>query len=346
MTGSLKMTVPSAGSVGYGFQDTSGNETSRIISIANGNVVWQDRTNLIDVLTYSPANKMFTMQADTNLLKKTGDTMTGSLTMNSNINMNFPSATKARSLRWQQDNVDYISMGTNNAGEFVCYDQANAKSIFVYYPATNTFNVNTANTNLVKKSEIYSGWSKPDGLTTTATGSNIDDMTTPGFYSGNSIVGSPLGNGTIYISVWSHSSTYQRQEVRNATDHLGLVYERKRVNGVWGAWVENSGRSKDGRVNLVLTADATNFDTTRAPIVVRRGNTVTLRGAFSLKSDAAGITATTIPDTFRPTDVMTITVLATDGTYHNISIHISGDVNIPATAKGKNIYLQCTYVVN
>ncbi|PEM30163.1 hypothetical protein [Bacillus wiedmannii] len=71
LTGSLKMIVPLTGSVGYGFQDTSGNETSRIISIANGNVVWQDRTNIVDVLTYSPANKMFTMQVDTNLVKKT-----------------------------------------------------------------------------------------------------------------------------------------------------------------------------------------------------------------------------------------------------------------------------------
>ncbi|PFM49568.1 hypothetical protein COJ45_06905 [Bacillus cereus] len=150
MTGSLKMKVPLAGSVGYGFVDTNGLDTSRVISIANGNVVWQDRKNLIDVFTYTPANKTFTMQAETNLLKKTGDNMSGSLTMNSNINMNFPAATKARSIRWQQDNADYISMGTNNAGEFVVYDQANAKSIFVYYPTTNTFNLNAGITNLVK----------------------------------------------------------------------------------------------------------------------------------------------------------------------------------------------------
>ncbi|KAA0742012.1 DUF2479 domain-containing protein [Bacillus sp. AY3-1] len=84
MVGSLKMTVPSSGSVGYGFQDTTGAETSRLISIANGNVVWQDRKNLIDILTYSPTNKMFTMQAESNLLKKTGDTMTGVLYLRNN----------------------------------------------------------------------------------------------------------------------------------------------------------------------------------------------------------------------------------------------------------------------
>ncbi|CAM4269325.1 hypothetical protein BAQ46_18555 [Bacillus paranthracis] len=100
---------------------------------------------------WSWKDNVFTLHAqNTNLLKKTGDNMSGSLTMNSNINMNFPAATKARSIRWQQDNADYISMGTNNAGEFVVYDQANAKSIFVYYPTTNTFNLNAGITNLVK----------------------------------------------------------------------------------------------------------------------------------------------------------------------------------------------------
>ncbi|MGN5653467.1 BppU family phage baseplate upper protein [Bacillus sp. Brlt_9] len=69
MTGPLKMTVPAAGSVGYGFQDTAGNETSRVVSVANGNVVWQDRKNLIDVLTYNPTSKTFIMQADSNLVK-------------------------------------------------------------------------------------------------------------------------------------------------------------------------------------------------------------------------------------------------------------------------------------
>lgn len=246
LTGSLKMTVPATGSVGYGFQDTSGAETSRLISVANGNVVWQDRKNLIDVFTYTPANKTFTMQAETNLLKKSGDTMSGSLTMNGNINMNFPAATKARSIRWQQDNADYISMGTNNAGEFVVYDQANAKSIFVYYPTTNTFTLNAGTTNLVK-----------------STGDTITGLltTTDNFRfkaSGERNITWRDGNDTEYIKLYANSGG----------NRLGL-WSTKNNKAVWEYHGDNDIFNVTVNTNLLKKTG----DTMTGSLTIDRGST-------------------------------------------------------------------------
>lgn len=143
------MTVPATGSVGYGFQDTSGAETSRFISVANGNVVWQDRTNLIDVLTYSPTNKTFTMQAETNLLKKTGDTITGLLTTTDNFRFK---ASGERNITWRDGNdTEYIKLYANSGGNRLgLWSTKNNKAVWEYHGDTDIFNV-TANTNLLKK---------------------------------------------------------------------------------------------------------------------------------------------------------------------------------------------------
>ncbi|HDR7275053.1 TPA: BppU family phage baseplate upper protein [Bacillus paranthracis] len=105
-------------------------------------------------------------------------------------------------------------------------------------------------------------------------------------------------------------------------------------------------KDKDGRADLTLTADATNWNSNRPVIATRRGNTVTLRGAIALVSSYAGANVTTLPSDMRPTDSFTVDILANDGTSHAVSVFASGEISFGATAKGKQLSIMLTYVVN
>ncbi|MGI8362750.1 BppU family phage baseplate upper protein [Bacillus cereus] len=103
-------------------------------------------------------------------------------------------------------------------------------------------------------------------------------------------------------------------------------------------------KKNDGRATLTLTSDAVNFATNRPLIADRRGNTVTVRGAVGLKSDAVGNLISTLPTAMRPTTDIPMMVLATDGTHLSIDIMQDGRINF--WTKGKNVYLAFTYTVN
>lgn len=155
------------------------------------------------------------------VVKRSGGTMTGDLIVE---NSTGTSAVRLKSgdqiAGWQQ----------RSDGLFRLIDWKKNASIIEYNPGTDSVLFRT-DTNLVKKSEIYAGLLQPIGNTILATGIDADTMLTSGFYSGNTITNQPLGTGTIYLTVFSHSPSYTRQEVRSATDHVGIVYERKRVSG-------------------------------------------------------------------------------------------------------------------
>ncbi|HFK1771764.1 TPA: BppU family phage baseplate upper protein [Bacillus paranthracis] len=103
-------------------------------------------------------------------------------------------------------------------------------------------------------------------------------------------------------------------------------------------------KTKDGRVNLVLTADATNFNESRSLIADRRGNTVTIRGAVVLNEAAVGNTITTLPVDMRPTFDISQTIVAIDGTPVSIDIITNGIIIF--WVKGKSLYLSLTYVID
>ncbi|GAB6483669.1 hypothetical protein bcgnr5371_57970 [Bacillus cereus] len=103
-------------------------------------------------------------------------------------------------------------------------------------------------------------------------------------------------------------------------------------------------RDKDGRANLVLTADAANFNDDRLLVADRRGNTVTLRGTVSLKAGATGNIVATLPADMRPTFGISQTVLTTEGTPVSIDVTAAGDIIF--WVKGKDIHLLLSYVVD
>ncbi|KPU55872.1 BppU family phage baseplate upper protein [Bacillus wiedmannii] len=81
-----------------------------------------------------------------NVVKRSGGTMTGDL------NLDRPSATNYRELRWSTAGVNDILLGQDTSGNWRVFDSASgAGSIFKYEKATKRFTVDVANTNLVKK---------------------------------------------------------------------------------------------------------------------------------------------------------------------------------------------------
>ncbi|MFK4309995.1 hypothetical protein ABH957_004689 [Bacillus sp. RC242] len=96
------------------------------------------------VWEYQGATNTFTMNADTNLLKKNGDTMTGSLYMDA--------STSNRSYGWRRADgkLHYIYGG---ADAVALFSEVTNKSAWQYTPSTDTFNVHAVNTNIVTKAK-------------------------------------------------------------------------------------------------------------------------------------------------------------------------------------------------
>lgn len=104
-------------------------------------------------------------------------------------------------------------------------------------------------------------------------------------------------------------------------------------------------KEKDGRVTLTLTADGENPTTNTPPTAIRRGNTVTITGSFRRKAGATGSLLTVLPTDMVPTVTQKFHALASDGTSVYVTIS-SSTGNIDFSVAGKEVYLQCTYVVD
>lgn len=94
---------------------------------------------------------------------------------------------------------------------------------------------------------------------------------------------------------------------------------------------------KDGRVNLTLTADATNFDSGFGPIADRRGNTVTVRLAIMRNAGATGEVVTTLPVNMRPLLTLVKWGIAEDGSPLKYQINTDGTIRFYTTGKGLRI---------
>ncbi|MEB9506858.1 BppU family phage baseplate upper protein [Bacillus anthracis] len=102
---------------------------------------------------------------------------------------------------------------------------------------------------------------------------------------------------------------------------------------------------KDGRATPTLTADAENPNSGAPLIAERRGNTVTVSGSVRRKVGASGDTIATLPADMRPSTTQRMNLIATDGTVVFASISsVTGNLALSST--GKEVYMQCTYVVD
>ncbi|WDS60612.1 hypothetical protein BC7_00015 [Bacillus phage BC-7] len=248
-------------------------------------------------------------------IQSTGGTISG------NINLNFPEATKARSIRWQKDGVDYISLGTNNVGDLVCYDQANAKSIFAYYPSTNTFDINTHNSNLLRKTGD------------TATGhmnfrGNINQETADAQKGVSMVVNSN-------VNKWSIGPKMEGNADWSKEISLDL-YSGK-------VTVASLATKKDTDVPITLVNGATNPDTSNPPRCYRRGNTIMITGSYRRGSSTG--TMASLPAELRPLVDCTKNILASDGTPVQLYVGASTG-NISINVPDKTVVINETFLVN
>ncbi|MDA1883130.1 BppU family phage baseplate upper protein [Bacillus cereus group sp. BY105LC] len=280
------------------------NNTSGIFSfydIAQNQVVW----------SYNPATKEFTVNSASNLLKKTGDTMTGDLKIN-------------KIVRYQNsDDKSVSAISVDNNGRWYNWSDVSGKRVFMYDPTTDTFTIDSANTNLLKNTGG------------TMTGDLLFDRTN----GANSLVG--FGTGV----AGKRNYIYGGKGVIGAYSDEAeqLVWRYTPSSRTFEIGADKVVTKKDGRATLTLTADATQFDTTIGSIADRRGNTVTLKMAVKRNVGGNEIVCTLPPDVI-PLSTLTHTVLATDGT--PVRVTVGQDRNVRVHTEGKNIYLLMTYVVD
>lgn len=296
---------------------------------------WQQRQDgllrLIDwkknaaVMEYNPTTDQVIFRTDTNLVKKSGDTLTGNLRMDKSP----ASGSSWRSISWDLENSEAIRMGLNGSNYFVLWDAPQNVIPFEYRPTTKevrlgsgaTVNV-VGDSNLVKKTgDTMSGdlniqkgipgmnFTIADGSKTARllynAGPNIDY----GFH-----IMTPTGKA------------YLRTTGETATREIAT-------------------KEKDGKVTLTLTADGENPTTNTPPTAIRRGNTVTITGSFRRKAGATGSLLTVLPTDMLPIVTQKFHALASDGTSVYVTIS-SNTGNIDFSVVGKEVYLQCTYVVD
>lgn len=294
---------------------TNANSDTVLRNNSGGIFAFYDKKNNNVVWSYNPATKEFKLDnAVSNLVKKTGDTMTGDLAIDR------PNATTHRNIRFDTNGVADISIGQNTSGKFLAWDQVGGNGIWEYDKAGKSFNILAPNTNLVKKT-------------------------------GDTMTG-PTRHRYDAPSIYEYGDSRKAFQIIHPDDNkLVIVAETAPKSGVWD-WanqlrITDKGTiesAKDGRADLTLTADAINFDTGAPPIADRRGNTVTVRLAVAKKEGATGNVITSLPSDMRPLTPLLQHTVASDGTVARFGIATNGDITL--NVSGKNAYVIFTYVVN
>ncbi|MGM1444870.1 BppU family phage baseplate upper protein [Bacillus cereus group sp. BceL305] len=318
MTGNVDMDISvGAKSKGYRWRDKDGAlfglETS-----TTGELILYDYKAAARVWQYDPVAKMLSVLSDTNLLKTTGGTMTGNINMdttaNSKMITGYRNGKATSALYFVNDNISIE-------------DRIRNKSVWQYDSPSETFTLYTPNTNLLKKTgDTMTGDFK---------------MTRPNATTARTIRWDTNGVEDVVLGLGG-SAKWVAWDQKNAKG----IYEYDPGANTFTITAANVKTAKDGRADLVLTADATNFDTSRPPVAVRRGNTVTIRGAIGVSASATANLVTTLPTDMRPIDSLTQTILTNDGSATTLEVYPDGRVILSNSAKGKNIYIVFTYVVN
>ncbi|WP_440130157.1 BppU family phage baseplate upper protein [Bacillus thuringiensis] len=302
--------------------------------IAQNQVIW----------TYNPATKEFNVNANTNLLKKTGDTITGLLTTTDNFRFK---AGGERSITWRDGNdTEYIKLYANSGGNRLgLWSTKNNKAVWEYHGDNDIFNV-TTNTNLLKRTEIYTNFTQPDGKTKAISTADLNTIIESGQYTGQNLVNAPEDSKRFfYVEVirYAGTDTFRLQRATTLDDKLHRCWIRVMNNNVWQSWTEITSNSKDGTTNLIITSD---FTPTSGAVqnIVRRGNSVTLMLDVTRNADSTNPIMTTLPEGLRPIGSLTTDVASTDGTMSRLLIRFNGEIHLDT--KGKRYRILQTFVTN
>lgn len=268
-------------------------------------------------------------------LPKSGGTMTG------NIDMDTSVGSKSKGYRWRDAAGTMYGLETSTTGELILYDYKSAARVWQYDPVGKRFSV-ISDGNVLKTT----GGTMTGKITLTSGAMIRQEMPN-----------APSARGILYIDETSNAAVGGIGYARGNSGVVGEAYMG------WGSapWDAPTAlivsdtkftyknkpvamRDKDGRADLVLTADAINFDTSFLPVADRRGNTVTISGAIALKTGSVENLVTTLPVDMRPVTTLSRHYLATDGTSVHVVFNIDGTVRLGVN--GKNVYITETFVVN
>ncbi|PUV98965.1 BppU family phage baseplate upper protein, partial [Cronobacter sakazakii] len=187
-------------------------------------------------------------------LPKAGGTMTGNIEMNGSRDLSFKNANSETVLR------------NNTSGNFALYDKKNDNVVWAYNPSTKAFTVDTANTNLVKSNQIYTGWLHFIGSTKQlGSGDDLNNIVDSGLYGGTGLLNSPDGLTAyhFYVEVIKYNDTnYTLQRATTLAGNITIsgnvgTWVRRKSGSGWGAW-EKLLDSKGGTMTGALNMDRVN----------------------------------------------------------------------------------------
>lgn len=285
---------------------------------------------------YRGDNNKLTINCDTNLLKNTGDTMSGNLVMsNALAEINF------------KDAKSEVAIQKTSSGNLAMWDRAGQQTAWIYDTSKKEFRIE-ANTNLLKTSGgtmtgelmLNSQASIRQAMpkTASARGFRYQDETSNAYVAGLGFYrSSDVDKGACYMG-WSETPWSQANSL--SVGENVFKYKGKDI-----AFAD-----KNGRATITVTADA-ELAGANGVIADRRGNTVTVRAAIRRKAGVGHAAVMfTMPDNMRPLLTVQQTMVSTDGSVGVFTIDSSGNVTIvnptATDVSGKNFYATMTYVVD
>ncbi|MDY8166154.1 BppU family phage baseplate upper protein [Bacillus thuringiensis] len=273
-------------------------------------------------------NKLNTMD----VVKRSGDSMTGDLRLDYQ-------GTGTRKISFTQNGVEQVNLNRTGAGFYGMYDVAGAQSVWEYNQSSKTFNVNTANTNLLKKTgDTMTGAMIFDtAFTVRGTGASWDMRPyNAGVYSKG--VRHTINTNNNYYAV----APIDASGTANWANQIALYGD----TGVFN--VASLTTRLDGASNIPLSAEATSPDVNYQLMSIRRNSTVELKGAVTLNANATGVVIATLPADLRPTGGNRSIYTPTADGSAMVQVFINGTTGAVAfstNAKGKRVDFTITYLV-
>lgn len=329
MTGDIALDKPNATSSRY-ISFTEGGASKYVIGTnANGEFQLYDTVARSQVFSYAPNSKFLNVNANTNVVKKTGDSMTGDLQINT-ANKGFQVGNGTAQLIQSVDTLGryywYSSIGKTP----LRYDiPTELLTILSATSFNNTVTMTGANARLV----IDEGGQSVTFDQPTA------QVSARGFvYRENGAITGGIGRIRSTTDAYNYmgwgAEPWNTENALVVSDKV-LKYKGKDI----------AFKDKDGRADLTLTADATTPMTGNEPRAIRRGNTVTLIGSIRRNSGSTGNIVTTLPADMRPVEDTNFVAQATDGTAVQVFIGANSG-NVTFSVPDKHVLLCQTYVVN
>lgn len=314
-------------------------QLGRVVFHPSGLVEWFGRNGATETSAwnYSPTTNTFNIVSNTNVVKTTGDTMTGTLNMtNSTVNWeNVFLNNGGRRTRMFMDNGNGTAFTiatekTAGKGDWDFNEHlrvGDRRNWLKNSGDTMTGHLNMNSNSQINYNQLTTTSSAKGFMYTDDASSNIvggigrfRNTTGESYYMG---WGAQPWSGATSLQVSDAQFTYKNFAIKTA--------------------------QKDGRVSLTLTTDAELF-TANGVIADRRGNTVTLRAPFRKKSGGNTTPMFTMPSDMRPLLTVLKNIPSIDGVQGLLVINSNGEVwmqDLGSTSvTGKSFYVTVTYLVD